>query len=340
MALSDDRFQLIFKLVALALLMAIFFGGYFLRSGDAASPSDETKKTLRVGDILGAQKMQLEAAGENSTKDYELEWSNFSAGPPIVAAATGGSIDVGWMAETPVIFAQASASPITVIGVAVPEDPARVGIGLAVAEDSDIHSPEQLKGKKVALLPGTILHYVLIQWLEQAGLSLSDIQPVNLMANTASSAGQIVRDRGVDAAVLLDPILTKTLTEGGIRLIAGPSEGINSGMRYLIASQSFLQRPEAENLLADYLARVARSYEWQSHFPEKAAPYLAKLYGLTNEQARIVLEQGKSRFVPISDAVLARHQAEAETFYRLGLLQHPLDTSTMFDDRFNEMLAK
>ena len=67
-----------------------------------------SEPTLRVADQLKVLQAALAAAGEDQPSAYRIEWSNFFSGPPIIAAETGGSLDLGWMAETPTVFAQAA----------------------------------------------------------------------------------------------------------------------------------------------------------------------------------------------------------------------------------------
>ncbi|MGQ2930117.1 MAG: hypothetical protein ACT6Q3_06560 [Sphingopyxis sp.] len=83
----------------------------------ACGGTAESGTTLKVADQLHALKSSLDVAGEGQPTDYKIEWANFIGGPPIIAAQTGGSIDVGWMAETPLIFAQAAGSPVKVVAV-------------------------------------------------------------------------------------------------------------------------------------------------------------------------------------------------------------------------------
>ena len=55
-----------------------------------------------------AEGYQTIFAATNALKGaaYTVNWTNFIGGPPVIAAETGGSVDLGDMAETPTIFAQ------------------------------------------------------------------------------------------------------------------------------------------------------------------------------------------------------------------------------------------
>ena len=64
--------------------------------------------TLRVGDQLDYLKTVLRLAGEDQDFPYEVEYSAFVGGPPMLQAFQGGAIDTGFVGSTPLIFAQAA----------------------------------------------------------------------------------------------------------------------------------------------------------------------------------------------------------------------------------------
>src|SRR5690606_34469493 len=63
--------------------------------------------TLRVGDQIEFLQTMLEVAGEDRDFPYEVEYSSFQGGPPMLQAFQGGAVDTGFVASTRLIFAQA-----------------------------------------------------------------------------------------------------------------------------------------------------------------------------------------------------------------------------------------
>jgi len=296
-------------------------------------------ETLVAADMLDHLRTLLAAAGEDKPEDYDLKWANFAGGPSVIAAATGGSVDVGWMAETPLVFSQAAGSPVKVIAAALPVNPDAGGIGLAVARNSPIRSIADLKGKKVFYLPGTILQYVLVELLEREGLSLNDIETVTAVGGTGPSP-QLLESGKVDAAVLIDPVLLTAEQSGEVRLLNNPHKDLHSGTRYVVAPVKVLEDEAAQAVLGDFLARVVRAYQWQIDNFDEAILHTARLYKLPPEQAAIVLHRTLSRFVPINDDIIATHQRQADTFTRIGLVKKQLDARELFDTRFNGTVAR
>jgi sulfonate transport system substrate-binding protein len=292
-----------------------------------------SKVTLRVGDQFNFLRSAVEGAGQDARPGYRLEWAQFVGGPAMIAAETGGSIDIGWMAETPTIFAQAAGSPIKVVAMA--RRPSAGLMALVVGARSPIHSVRDLRGRKVLYLRGTVAQYFVLRVLEQEGISLRDIQPVSA---TPGSETALVADGVVDAAVVSDPPLARGVDAGTFRVIASSGEPVTPEMIYLVAPDRVLNNPAARPLLEDFIRCVARSYRWQIDDPEAATAAVARYYKLPPRLARGALQRAQLRLVPIDDRAIAAQQAEADAFARLGLVK-TLDVRTIFDKRFNDVAS-
>jgi NitT/TauT family transport system substrate-binding protein len=122
------------------------------------------------------------------------------------AAAFGGlfvgQVDAvqGAMPDAPT-FAQPGEEPLVCV---LALDESRGGDG--VLATNDIHTVADLRGKSVAVLPGSIGHFYLIVLLKEAGLSEADIEVVDL---SAEDAGEAFSLQEVDAAVTNDPFLSQ-----------------------------------------------------------------------------------------------------------------------------------
>lgn len=137
---------------------------------------------IEIGRTIGA----YEAEGV----DFEPVLFDAAAGPKIIQALGGDSIDLSFVNTTAALLALAGgAVPLKLIS--VPTDPSKL---FAVIGKSEIESVEALRGKKVAATEGTALHYFLARVLAKHGMSLSDIDFVNLPApqgQAAFVAGQV-----------------------------------------------------------------------------------------------------------------------------------------------------
>lgn len=302
----------------------------------ACGQAKDEVPTLRVGDQLKVLQAALAAAGEDKPEHYRIEWSNFIGGPAVIAAQTGGSLDVGWMAETPLVFAQAAGSPVKVVTVGKGAKPGSSNVALVVAADSPIRSVQDLKGKKVGYGQGTITHYLVARLLENAGLSIDDVTQVRVANLNPKSI-----ERGlVDAYSIAEPMLSQGLSNGTIRVIAYGGEPITPGFAYLVASDAALADPKRAELIRDLAARFARAIRFQREHPAKAAPFTAQQYNTNAELAEQILRRTPSTYAPIDASIVAKHQEEADLFYKLGLIRKPVDAAKLFDNRFDQHVIK
>lgn len=86
--------------------------------------------------------------------------------------------------------------------------------GLVVKDG--INSVTDLKGKKVATEVGTLEHMFLLKTLEEYGMTIDDIQFVNM---TINDAGPAFIAGSVDAAVLWEPTLSMSINDGSGKLL-------------------------------------------------------------------------------------------------------------------------
>ncbi len=95
---------------------------------------------------------------------YEIEWKEFTSGPPLLEALGAGSIHIGGVGNTPPLFAAAGKSEIKVVQGATYGG---TGDAIVVPKGSDIKSVEDLKGKTVGVAEGSSANYNLLAQLEQ-----------------------------------------------------------------------------------------------------------------------------------------------------------------------------
>lgn len=245
----------------------------------------------------------LAAAGASA------EWIEFPAGPPILEAMRGGAVDIGYVGETPPVFAQAGGVPF----VYVASDPsAPKSEAVLVPKDSKVTKLADLKGKKVALNRGSNVHYLLLRALETAKLELSDIEVVFLAPADARSAF----DSGkVDAWVIWDPFQAAAEIAGARVLQDG--EGLVENQFFYVARRAFAE--EHAELVRTVLKEFATLSEWAGAHPEEASTLLAKSSGVSYEALLKAEKRHAYGLKPITPEVLAQQQKIADAFFKLQI---------------------
>lgn len=116
-------------------------------------------------------------------------YSRFESLPPLNDALQHNQLDAVFEAEPPAFIAEASGTDVSVIEVS-----ATLTQKIIARANSGIRSMADLRGRKIGVLTGTSSHYGILRQLENAGLSPSDVELVNVApvdARAAFESGQI-----------------------------------------------------------------------------------------------------------------------------------------------------
>ena len=297
-------------------------------SGDL---NDLSGVTLRVGDQVRGNQSVLEAAGGLDDLPYEIEWANFTAGPPLLEALNAGAIDVGGVGDSPPVLAQAGGIDARIVSVQRRDRPndfllARPGSGITSAAD--------LAGRTVAVARGSSAHGLLIGLLDEAGVP-QDAVTIDFLAppdaQSAFGAGQI------DAWAVWNPYVTVATESAGARIVADGA-ALSTGQVYNVASTAALEDPRRAAAISDLLARLVRAQAWSVRHPDEWVPIHASLTTLPEPVAAATFATSQGRGVAIDDEVIARQQALADRFTSAGLVPR-LDVRGFFDDRFNDVVT-
>lgn len=303
-------------------------------SGTAEAPDvDLSDVSITVGDQLSFLKTLLESSGEIEGVPYDIEWTSFTSGPPLIEAINADAVDVGVVGDTPTIFAQAAGTSVSLIAAARSNDSA--GSAIVVPEDSDIADIADLEGKKVAFTKGSAAHAFIVRALADFDLTLDDIEVIDLQPTDALAA---FGTGDIDAWVSWDPFTALVEESNGATIIADGGE-YTPGLAYMVARPAALEDAGKNAALADFVVRVARAGVWRdTHLDEWTAKYV-ELTKLPPEVVAIVVERGTASWVPIDDEVAADQQATADVFFEAGEIPEPLDVSETLDSEFNDAIA-
>ncbi|MFB4350986.1 aliphatic sulfonate ABC transporter substrate-binding protein [Microbacterium sp. CR_7] len=243
-------------------------------SADTISLDFATYNPLSL--VVKDQGLLEEILGDEVT----VEWVQSAGSNKANELLRSGSIDVGSTAGSAALLARANGSPIQVIDIYSQPEWAAIVVG----PDSDITSVEDLAGKSVAATKGTDPYFFLLQALEEAGLSIDDVEVQNLQ----HADGRAALDGGLVAAWSgLDPIMAAAEVESGDKLIYRNVDFNSYG--FLNATEDFIENH------ADLAQAVVDAYEqareWALENPEETAALLAEVAGIDPAVATTVIEE-------------------------------------------------
>lgn len=254
-------------------------------SGSASSASEST--VLRIGAQPYPLYIPVYVAKEYGYLDEELEavgasyeWNEFDSGPLVNEAAAAGEIDMGFMADLPAIIAKSSGQEIEIVSnVAYGEK----GLAVMVAPDSDITSIADLKGKKVAYATGSYAQHLLALLLDQEGLTINDVQSVNLAAGdqqTALTGGE------VDAIVIWEQYISQFTSDGTAKVLADGTGVKRGNMITYFLTDYAEQNPD---VVKAYIRALNRADEQLEADPDDCAEKIAADFNVDVELMKQIM---------------------------------------------------
>jgi sulfonate transport system substrate-binding protein len=286
--------------------------------------------TLRVGDQSGTLQRPLETSGQIDSVQADLEFSTFVGGPPLLEAFNAGAIDVGYVGDTPPILANARGQDIVVV--AAWRFSGNV-LALVAPPGKEVASVADLAGKKIAYQRGTALQAFALQALDEVGLSETDIEPVDVPVLDAIG---VLQSGSVDAAVVVEPLLSTYLTENPDATVVRDATDLATGLQFVITTREVLEDPAKGPAVGDLVANLAAAFVWAAENPDASAQAFADANQIPLEAAQLIQQRnGEQLFVALDDEVTVPLQALADLFTEAATIPESVDVTTFFDDRFN-----
>ena len=254
------------------------------------SGADDSKPTIRLayqafpsGDLIVKNNRWLEEA----LPGFNIKWTKFDSGADVNTAFVAKEVDFAAIGSSPV--ARGLSAPLNIpYQVAFILDVAGDNEALVARNGTGVNSVADLRGKRVATAFASTAHYSLLAALNQAGLTVKDVNLIDLQPQASLAAWQ----RGdVDAVYTWLPTLDE-LRKDGKTLIAS-RELATAGKPTLdlgVVSTAFAEKnPEAVDA---WRTAQARALELIKSDPDAAAEAIAAQLGTTPQDAANQLKQG------------------------------------------------
>ena len=282
-------------------------------------------KTLSIGYqksaltlLIAKQQKFLEQEFPNTT----IQWKEFPAGPQMLEALSVGALDLGFVGNTPPIFAQAAGKNIQYA--AYEEVPIR-SQALVIAENSPIKNLADLKGKKIAVQKGSSSHELLGKILEKAGLTWQDITPVWLPPADARAAFD---QKAIDAWVIWDPFLSVAERDAHVKVLIDGS-AFPFTYQYYISNPSFTQQhPDA---IDKFISGANHANTWMQQNPQQTVSYYAQSIGQDENIAKLALDKRPKdiNIRKLDQKIIASQQRIADNFYQTKLIPQTINIQSV-----------
>lgn len=235
--------------------------------------------------LNGARYFAAHDGGIFAAHGIDVEQIEFLAGPPFFAAFQSGSIDVGFMGTPPASIGIAQGVPMKIFAV---ENYAFASEGLVVTPKSRIKSLKDLKGKRIAAERGTSGEYALVRGLESVGMTLKDIDFVDLNVSVLLPA---FSKNEIDGGWYWEPWQGEMRQAGGIQIATDEDVGAAGAIVWVARTEWLDQNPEAVQKI---LASLDVAQAVLTKHPNRVAAYLSHDTGVSQALARTVITKEAS----------------------------------------------
>jgi len=257
--------------------------------------------------------------------DVEVTWVQSAGSNKANEALRAGVVDVGSTAGSAALLARSNGSPISSVYVySQPEWSA-----IVVPADSSITSVADLEGASVAATKGTDPYFFLLQALDEAGLSVDDVEVQNLQHADGKAA---LESGAVDGWAGLDPLMATSEIEAGSKLVYRNVDFNTYGL--LNATDEFLtENPDLAQVVVDAYEKARL---WVEENPDEAVQILADAAGIDPAIAEKVLTERTSFDIdPVpGDAQRAVLEVVGPYFVEAG----DVDDQSQIDTALDELL--
>ncbi|MFE3541864.1 ABC transporter substrate-binding protein [Nocardia sp. NPDC059177] len=279
-------------------------------------------------------RVALTASGEIGKLPFTVSsWPAVGAGPDVIQAFRGGSVDLATNAGIPPIHAHATGFDAKIVAVKVRTKPL---LKLATAPGTDIHSLADLRGKKIAFSPGQAQGIVVLRTLRAAGIRADEVELVDLTTPKFLTAQQA---REIDVAPLTEPSLTKYLDKYGSEGATAVDTPAVDPLSVLWAPTAVLRDPGKTAAIVEFVKFWARGEVWAWEHPDEwIDAYYVEDQSVSVEDGRRILTTTEQPYFPASwDEAIAWEQETIDLVTGAGYFGDPFPAEALFDRRFEKI---
>ena len=211
----------------------------------SASTANADDKVLRVGTLKLIHGITPYFYERFAPPGYKIEVIPFESPTDGKNAVLTGTVDTCIHGIAAFLLGAAVGEPIVIVAAATNR-----GMGIVADAKSDTKTIRDLKGKRVAIWPGSTQEVVILERLKAEGMSIKDIQPIRLSFSDMPAA---LARGDIDAYVGAEPGPGISLANGSGRLVEYPySTPIGSLNMILSASEKMIkENPERLRMIVD-----------------------------------------------------------------------------------------
>lgn len=280
---------------------------------------------LNVGTWKTAQTIQPFLYGDYIDDKYSVNVMPFTNPGDMKTALLAGSLDMCGTTLVTAIMAEANGEPVKIVCGLCNKCSAVV-----VGKDSGIETEADLAGKKIAYVPGTMHHILLLDILKRNGLDPN--KDVTLVRIDFFDMGQALADGTIDAFCSGEPYPSQAVLNGSGTILEYPyfKEGIGAINAVMITTEDKIKNnPEMIKAAVDAHVKAT------DMLMNDTDAWIEKSVEFGNDKATLdYAVDNMELFYEIDDEFIEHTKNLAQKMYELGLIDNVPDVEQMFDTSF------
>jgi len=263
----------------------------------------------------------------------------FGLPPDILPAVMTGQVQASGLSHTPAMFNALSRE----VNMRIVADKGQVTQGhgwaaLGVRKDltDEIKDYKDLKGRRIGMGgEGSVIYFQLIRALEKGGLTIDDVDLVDLAFPDMLPA---LHSRAIDVATLLEPFITLGVAQDVVARWKGVEEfnGFDAQNGILVYSEKFVtEQPEAaRRFMVGYLRGVRAYLDAFERGVDRNAVIAALVKNTPVKDPALYLKMAPVGFDPNGRVNRRSLEADQELSLQLGLHKDHVDLSKVVDNQY------
>ena len=252
-------------------------------------------------------------------KDVTINYADITSGADQTQALASGDVDVLYaVGGTSVISAAANGADIKILNMYSRSPEA---FCMYSADDS-IKSAQDLKGKTIAGPTGTNLHQLLVAYLEKAGMTIEDVNFVNMKIPEARAA---LETKDIDVALLAGPTAYQAQKDGYNLVTNG--KGLTDAVIAVAVTEKFYNEHKED--LEIFKQAEANIIKYMNENHDEAMEIVAKELDLDKSAVEEMYKQYDFS-IETTDADVQAFQNVADFMLKTGMIENEVNAEDLF----------
>ena len=253
-----------------------------------------TTNTVTGGIVIKELKLlekYLPKTGKYANIDFQLDWQNFTSGPPITNGMVANKLQIGMMGDYPLLVNGATGQQTkgneTQLVAVIAYNAFGAGNGIVVHKDSPYYDLADLKGKTVSVPFGSAAHGMVLQAMQERGWTDSQW---NLVSQTPEVGTTNLQEKKIDAHADFVPFAELLPHRGFARKIFDGAQTKIPTFHGVVVRKDFAEQyPE---VVVAYIKALMDANDWVRKDPKNAAQKIQEWTKIEKEVAYIFLGPG------------------------------------------------